>query len=243
TYPLLTNGECRTFSGSEVVPADLCSLTDTLTARGTNLCGLGLVATATTNCPILTTPRLTLTKSCPPTPPAPGGTLNWSGTVTNVGNVAVTNIVIVNNQPAPNTPVTTIARLEPGQGTTFSGSYTIPVSCPQICSISDTITASGRDVCGNLASKNITAICPFASQPAIKVYKQVVCYSNLCEPFSADLTAQHSATGVRVDPNNCPAFCYRITVTNQGNVCLTNVTVTDSSTPGPNLNLSCFPPG
>jgi hypothetical protein len=33
--------------------------------------------------------------------------------------------------------------------------------------------------------------------------------------------------GVRVDPNNCPAFCYRITVTNTGCVPLNNVSVTD----------------
>src|SRR5262249_25253314 len=37
-------------------------------------------------------------------------------------------------------------------------------------------------------------------------------------------------------------FCYRIVVTNTGCLPLTNVVMSDSSTPGPNLNLAaCFP--
>src|SRR5207247_11434408 len=69
-----------------------------------------------------------------------------------------------------------------------------------------------------------SATCPVVCAPAIKVYKQVVCYTNLCEPFSDDLNAQKTAAGVRVDsPLNCPAFCYRITVTNAGNVTLSNL--------------------
>src|SRR4029453_11516253 len=62
----------------------------------------------------------------------------------------------------------------------------------------------------------------------------------VCEPFNSDLNTQKSATGIRLDPPNaanCPAFCYRITVTNAGNVPLT-LTVSDNSTPDPDLNLS-----
>ena len=65
----------------------------------------------------------------------------------------------------------------------------------------------------------------------------MVCYTNVCEQFSADLTTQKSALGVRVDPANCPAFCYRITVTNTGNVTLNSLSVSDDS----GLNLSVFP--
>jgi len=67
----------------------------------------------------------------------------------------------------------------------------------------------------------------------ISVYEQVVCYTNICEPFSSNLaTDQKSAAGVR-GATACPAFCYRVTVTNDGPVTLTNVTVID-----PALNLS-----
>src|SRR5262249_25675229 len=64
--------------------------------------------------------------------------------------------------------------------------------------------------------------------PAIKVYKQVVCYTPTgCEPFNSDLNTQKFATGMRVG-TNCASFCYRITVTNSGQVVLTNVTVVDN---------------
>src|SRR5262249_34373130 len=48
-----------------------------------------------------------------------------------------------------------------------------------------------------------------------------------------------TATGVRIDnPLNCPAFCYRIIVTNSGNVRLTSLVVSDDSVPNPDLDLS-----
>src|SRR5262249_17220168 len=130
SYPLLTNGECRTFTGSILVPPNVCSITDTLTAPGTNICtGLGVSATAATNCPV-------------------------------------------------------------------------------ICS------------------------------PAIKVFKQVVCWSNTCEAFNADLTTQKSAVGVS-SGSDCPTFCYKVTITNAGNVTLSNIVVSDLNiTDGKSLNLS-----
>src|SRR5207249_4798818 len=69
-------------------------------------------------------------------------------------------------------------------------------------------------------------------------YKQIVCYSNVCGPFSNILDLQKNAIGVRVDsPHNCPAFCYRITVTNAGTVALSNLLIVDNSVPGPDLNI------
>ncbi len=102
-------------------------------------------------------------------------------------------------------------------------------------SLTDAVT---RDGC---VSSCTNTFCLVPCRPAIKVYKQVVCYSNVCEPFSSVLTSQHTAQGVS-SGTNCPAFCYRITVTNVGNITLTNVTVVDDSNPNPDLNLSlCFP--
>jgi len=79
-----------------------------------------------------------------------------------------------------------------------------------------------------------------AGTPGLEVRKQVVCYANGgCEPFSPNLDTQKSAIGVRLNPpnaTNCPAFCYRITVRNTGTLALT-LTVTDNSTPDPDLNL------
>src|SRR5439155_26967651 len=67
---------------------------------------------------------------------------------------------------------------------------------------------------------------------AIKVYKQVVCWSNTCEAFDNNLLNQKSTTGVRIDPANdadCPAFCYRIVVTNLGTLTLSNLVVVDTN--------------
>ncbi len=102
--------------------------------------------------------------------------------------------------------------------------------------LTDTVTVDGcPGACTN-------TFCIIPCHPALKVYKQVVCYTNVCEPFSANLTTQKTALGVRTDnPLNCPAFCYRITVTNAGNVPLTSLAISDSSVPGPNLNLSGCP--
>src|SRR2546427_743897 len=72
-------------------------------------------------------------------------------------NASPTNIVIVNNQPTNNTPVITIPRLDPGQGQTFSG--TEPVGT-NVCSITDILSASGRDVCNNPVTASATNTCP-----------------------------------------------------------------------------------
>jgi len=59
--------------------------------------------------------------------------------------------------------------------------------------------------------------------------------------FSPDLNSQKSATGVKnADNSQCPAFCYRITVSNMSpaGIEIRNLVVTDDSVPDPNLNLA-----
>jgi uncharacterized repeat protein (TIGR01451 family) len=113
---------------------------------------------------VLTTPGLALTKTCPATNGLPGGVLGFTGTITNTGNVTVTNVVVVNNQPANNTPVITIPRLDPGEGRSFSGSYAIPFNA---CSVSDTLTATGTDLCGHSTNATISATCPVLTTPGL----------------------------------------------------------------------------
>src|SRR6266700_2641621 len=216
SYPLLTNGECRTFSGSEVVPVDVCSITDTLTARGTNICnGVGVVASATTNCPVLTTPQLTVVKLCPATNGLPGGVIGFSVAITNVGNVTVTNIVVVNNQPAPNTPVATIPRLAPGEGTIVSGTEPVPTD---VCSITDIVSVSGRDVCNNPISGSANNTCPVQTTPRLTVAK-------LCP-------------GTNGLPGGVIGF--KVAVTNAGNVTVTNIVVVNNQ-PAANTPVARIP--
>ena len=153
----LEPGQGAAFGGSYVVPVNVCSLTDTLTASGADVCGTVVTASATSTCAVTNTPRLALTKSCPEIPPMPGQLLVFNGTVTNTGDVAVTNIVILNNQPTNLAPVAVVARLEPGQGLSFTGSYLVPTN---ICTLTDTLTASGVDVCGTLVTAEVTRTCP-----------------------------------------------------------------------------------
>jgi hypothetical protein len=124
------------------------------------------------------------------------------------------------------------------QGPTTGPSVTVIINHSQCASGSFTLTDNiTRDGCPGVCTKTVRVDCP-----SIRVWKQVVCYTNgVCEAFNDDLETQKTATGVRLDPPgpaNCPAFCYRITVRNTGSVPLT-LTVSD-----PDLNLSAcgFPP-
>src|SRR5436190_1731508 len=89
TVPRLEPGEGRSFTGSYAIPSNVCSVSDTLTATATDLCGRSTNATISATCPVLTTPGLALTKTCPATNGLPGGVLGFTGTITNTGNVGV----------------------------------------------------------------------------------------------------------------------------------------------------------
>src|SRR5205814_10464303 len=55
------------------------------------------------DCPAITTPRLSLVKHCPANPVPPGGIATFSGTVSNAGNITLTNVLVFNNRPTNNT--------------------------------------------------------------------------------------------------------------------------------------------
>ena len=54
---------------------------------------------------IATAPAIAVTLTCPLAPANTGGSISYSGTVRNSGNVTLTNIFVVNNQPAAGTAV------------------------------------------------------------------------------------------------------------------------------------------
>src|SRR5204862_4928674 len=128
-------GEGTIVSGTEPVPTDVCSITDIVSVSGHDVCNNPVSGSATNTCPVLTTPRLALSKACPPVPPTPGGVMTYSGTITNIGDVATTNLTLIDsifgtNTAAPTPPAS--ARLAPGAGATFSGGYPVPL---RVCSI------------------------------------------------------------------------------------------------------------
>ena len=159
--------ESAPYTASFIIPADFCG-TDTVIARGVNICTLSAVTnSATSSCPIMTTPSITVTKYCPTLPTPHGGLFVFTGAVSNSGNVTLTNVFVVNTQPVRNTPIIGPITLAPGASASFSGSYTAPLDC---CEITDMLTARGQDRCsGTLVTDTATQVCPLLTTPSIGV--------------------------------------------------------------------------
>ena len=141
----LAPGASTNFTGSYTLPVDCCQIIDTLTARGQDACaGTRVSATSTQICPIITTPRLTVTRVCPAAAVPVGGLFEFSGLVSNAGDITLTNVYVFSSQPNANTPILGPIELAPGESEEFSGSYTVTAG---IRPSGDTVTASGTDTC------------------------------------------------------------------------------------------------
>lgn len=209
----LARGEVATFSGSWI-PADPCApSTARLTAHGTDQFTTHprtVAALAETTCQNALTPGIRVTQLCPVGPISPGQLLVYSGTVTNTGNVTLTNVVVISDHPA-NTTVFTIASLAPGAGSSFTGSYTAPVDC----SVTSGLVGRGTSVCGVLVTDTASITCPIVTAPAITV-------TTLCSPISA------IPGGIQF---------YSGTVRNSGDIPLKNVVVLSDR---PSANTTVF---
>ena len=140
----------------------LCPLTVTRTWGISNLCNTNFSTTCSQTvvvfCPDC--PVLALTKACPQYPPPPGGILNYSGTVTNLSDITLTNVTVVNNQPAPGTVVFGPATLAPGEGAVFAANYSVPAcDCGPMV---DTLMATGFTLEGVGFTNSLTAACAVA---------------------------------------------------------------------------------
>ena len=206
TIATLAPGATVGFTGSYAVPTDAgCSISSTVTADANDTCtGAKVTADASSTCPLLTNPRITVTQTCPQNLASPGGILTYSGIVSNAGDITLTNIVVVNNRPATNTIIFTVAKLAPGAQATFSGSYQVPLNC---CVSSSTVGATGSDTCTGLAVRDtFTATCTVLTVPNIVVTK-------LCPPTP-------------VMPGD--VLKYSGSVSNAGNITLIDVRIMNS---------------
>src|SRR5262249_14346604 len=152
------------------------------------------------------------------------GTIRFSGSVTNcsrgstpdrpdlltINNVGVIDVV----NGVTNVVLGPTNTLLAGGVLNFSGSYKAP--CGPSTDVIYVTGIDANDVTPLPVSSSCSNTCSVACRPAIKVYKQVVCYTPTgCEAFSDDLNSQKTATGVTVTnsppapPPICPAFCYR----------------------------------
>ena len=196
----LAPGAVANFTGSYLAPTN-CSVSDTLVATASSRCGVAVSNSASATCPILTTPQIVVTALCPTNSVAPGGLVTYTGTVRNAGNITLTNVVVVSDVPAPNTPVFTKPAMAPGESSAFSGSYTLPANA---CAVTTTLSGTAQDSCTLIAVTNRTAItCGVATTPAIAV-------TLACPAVSA---------------NTGGPITYSGTVRNTGDVSLSNVRV------------------
>lgn len=155
--------------GSNVVVLTLTTVTNNfcpqLITRSwsiTNTCNSAAALcsqTVTVLCPDC--PVIAVTKTCPPNPVPPGGILTFTGTITNLSVFTLTNVIVLNDQPASNTLVFGPATLAPGASATFSSSYTVsPLTCG---AYADTLLAIGTIPGGLTFSNSVTASCPRAT--------------------------------------------------------------------------------
>jgi uncharacterized repeat protein (TIGR01451 family) len=215
TQASLAPGMVATFTGNYPAPTN-CSVSDTLTVRAASACGVQVTDTVSATSPILTTPSIEVTQSCPTAPVATGSLLAYTGTVRNSGDITLNNVVVVSDRPAANTTVFTVATLAPGASANFSGGYTVPAD---VCTVTANIQASAKDSCtGAAVTRNFVSTCPVGTAPAIAV-------TLACPAVSATTGGPITYTG---------------TVRNSGNVTLKNVTVVNNL-PEPNTVVLTVP--
>src|SRR5262249_53269327 len=202
----LAPGASMLFSDSYTVPLDSCGpYPDTVVAIGADKCfGRLVTATNTKVCLGITSPRITVIKHCPTNPVPPGGVAVFSGTVSNAGNITLTNVLVVNNRPTNNTPVFGPVNLAPGQSANFTGSEDVPPNC---CEYFDTLFATGANICsGTNVTASSSAACPTLVLPRIRITKN-------CPPAPVPLGQPLLFSG---------------TVSNAGNITLQGVVVVDN---------------
>jgi uncharacterized repeat protein (TIGR01451 family) len=211
--PSLAPGASANFTASFTAPADTCSVSSMVTASGSDSCTQAVVNnSASATCALVTTPRIAVTQSCPANPISLGGVLSYSGSVSNAGNITLTNVIVTDDRTGAS-PVFTVATLAPGASTNFTGSYTVPVNSG--CAITSTLTANGRDQCtGTLVTANAAATCQVVGAPNIAV-------TLACPATATPLGGLLTFSG---------------TISNSGTVTLTNVVVIRNA-PAPNTTV------
>jgi len=216
TAASLAPGVGASFTGSYLTPTN-CSTTSTSIATGASVCGVAVANSASSTCAITTTPVLAVTQTCPASPTIPGMLLTYSGTVTNAGNITITNVVVLNNQSG-STPIYTAATLAPGAGASFTGSYSTPTNC----STTSTSTATGKSVCGVVVANSASSTCAIVTAPALAI----------------------TQTCPAIPPVPGALLTYTGTVTNTGNITLTNIVVLNNQSGAtPVLTVATLAPG
>jgi len=138
-----------------------------MTVRGTDITIIGgpnasVTNSASTTCAICVNPCLQVTKNCDTVVIGSANTV--SGSVTNCGNITITNIVISDNLYGT---LVTIPTLAPNSSQTYRALVTNN-TCGNFLNI---VTASGTTVCGAPIQAQATNTCVVTEAPCIAVTK------------------------------------------------------------------------
>ena len=241
TFMLFSDNACSTQVGGDVTVAvngadgkDYTSPLITVNAPGTyywvaNYSGDGNNAASSTTCgdpsesPLVLKPHISISKSPDAQTILIGQTANFTITVTNDGNATLTNVVVT-DALAPGCARTSadipgLASMAPGATITYTCSLANVTT-----SFTNIAVATGHPPLGPDVSAQdtaaVTVVAP-ATHPAIAIVKN---------PKSQTVTRGGTAN-------------FTITVTNTGDVALTNVTVSDPLSPNCNRTIGTLAPG
>ena len=168
-------------------------------------------------------PAISLTKEASPTTySAVGDVIDYTITVTNTGNVTLSDVMVTDSKIELGIGAN-IGTLEPGEETTVSGSYTIVQADLDNGSVLNTAEVAGQDPEG-------TVVEDFDDAEVTSEMNPDIALSKTADPIT------YSAVG--------DVISYTITVTNTGNMTLSNVMVTDSKIElGAGANIGTLEPG
>ena len=209
----LQPGESQPYNGSystmDLTPSDR------VTAEG-HRANATVTATADASCAPDITPDIAVDKFCTATINAGGSGIDvsFNGTVTNIGNVALENVTVVDDNGTPGNladDVTiNIGKLDAGDSAPYSGGFSVSGTNTS----TDNVVASGTAVLGG---------------QGVQAFADATCLADVLPDIAVDkvCTASINSAGTGID------VLFNGSVTNTGNVVLENVTVVDDNgTPG-----------
>src|SRR5262249_12849869 len=131
-------------------------------AVGAQVCdGTNVTALATASCQGTTIPRIALQVDCPATPPAQGEMFFYSGSVSNSGDVTVSDLIVADDKSGL---LMHVASLAPTETADFFGFYLATNCGPNMVT---RVTVIGPDACSGISVSNqfnasCSVICPGA---------------------------------------------------------------------------------